>query len=554
MKKNIDWFRAMIQRIMCNKLTVFVMGAIFVVLASFYHYSLLCEFPPNGEEIQTILSMFSHLNLGTGWIHREFLFDFLAFLATEIGGISYFATRLFFTFFYVILIGGTTFLCVKSKEGQESRLYFLPLIGLMAVALFPLADNPDVFSYTGSKGMLYLWSFNYHYPARIYSIICLILIGFSIQCSERKKRVVYSVILIMVCIYAMKTTDLVFYIMFMAPAIIVFMLHILQGDKSKKYGIYMILGGMGVLFLCRFLPVDFVRAWWTKESADVYGAIYGATNWSTVKSIGERLLSYVELICLSFNIQLPGAPVISFYTVVYVLKIVILTLGYFIMFHIIKCSFQAKCKECHYDFIDEILAWSYLLMSCVFIFTEFGHVGYARYFPGLTTVMTILLCRNLEGFPRIIEVKWLQELRNKKVLFFVCTFVLCACAMGKVWTYHAPNEYDDELKAIIAYVEESDLGYAVANYWMFPRATALSEGRVMVYQTEEKVKEVYGNDAKVTYIITHNDNSSDNNGFLYYDYCETYEEMCEYYSTPTDIIRYDKLMLVIYKDGIEIKE
>ncbi len=126
--------------------------------------------------------------------------------------------------------------------------------------------------------------------------------------------------------------------------------------------------------------------------------------------------------------------------------------------------------------------------------------------------------------------------------------------MGKVWTYHAPNEYDDELKAIIAYVEESDLGYAVANYWMFPRATALSEGRVMVYQTEEKVKEVYGNDAKVTYIITHNDNSSDNNGFLYYDYCETYEEMCEYYSTPTDIIRYDKLMLVIYKDGIEIKE
>ena len=204
--------------------------------------------------------------------------------------------------------------------------------------------------------------------------------------------------------------------------------------------------------------------------------------------------------------------------------------------------------------MDEVLAWSYFLLSCVYIFTVYGDGLYVRYFSGLITLMTILLCRNLETFSQIIGIRWLSDLQYKKTLMFGFTFVVCLCSMGKVWTYQAPNEYDDDLKAIVAYIESTDLGYAVAPYWLFPRASALSDGKVMVYQTEEQVKEIYGEDAKVSYIITHNHNDLDNNDFAVYDHCETYEEMCKFYSFPTNIIIYDKLELVIYEHGIDLTD
>ncbi|MDE6845837.1 MAG: hypothetical protein K2J99_08740 [Lachnospiraceae bacterium] len=554
LKEKENRLRAAADKIINRKLFVFAVSAVFVLLASFYYYGLLCEYPPNGEEIQTIASAYSHLYLGTDFVVHDILYSLCAFFAACVGGMSYFAVRLCFTILYAILLCGTIFLSMGCKKGQGVKLYLLPLIALLSVALYPIADNATLFWDSGAEDLVYLWPYVYHYPARIYALICLIIASLATGCEKRNKKILYSVILIVVCLYAIKATDLIYYIAFLCPAAIVLVLHLMRDDKWRKYVVYVFVGFMIALLLSRFAPISFVRQLWTKEAAHVYGTVYGGTNWISIDLLGEHLLSYVELIMMNFNIQMSGAPVISLHTVVYICKILILIAGYVLMFHIVKCSITGKCREYHYDCIDEIVAWSYLVVSCVYIFTGFGHVVFARYFPIITTVMTILICRNIEVFPRVVRVDFLHKIEYKRVLVFFSTMVLCLCNMGKVWTYHAPNEYDDDLRAIVGYIESTDLGYTVAPYWLYPRVSALSEGNVMAWETEGKVRYVFGEDAEATYLITHNFFSADDNTFTIYEHCDTYEEMCEYYSEPSDIIFFDKLQLVIYEDGIKTKE
>ncbi|HAU87239.1 MAG TPA: hypothetical protein DCW90_17660, partial [Lachnospiraceae bacterium] len=321
--------------------------------------------------------------------------------------------------------------------------------------------------------------------------------------------------------------------------------------KYRKVATITTIIGIVLFVASRFLPIDMIKNLWTSEHAHVYGAIYGGTNWISTDLIGEHLLNYIELICFDYNIQLSSKPVMSFYTVVYIFKIIVVIVGYIVMIHIITKSITGQSKNYHYDCIDEIFAWSYLLLSLVFIFTEFGAMPFARYFTAFPSIMAIVLCRNMNVLMDVLHVEILKQVGGKRFLFCICTMAVCVCGAGKVWTYRAPNTYEDDLKAIAGYLENGDYGYAVAPYWIYSKVSAMSEGKVLVCRSVEEVKEVFGNEAKVTYIITHNDSSWDSNRFTIFENCESYEDICENYSEPTDIIRYEYLEVLVFKDGIK---
>lgn len=542
--------RILNSKIWNSRIFAFVVCAVFVVLSALYYYGLQCEYPPQPEEVIAVQRMFSHLSLGTDYTITEVLFDTCLFVATKIEGMSYQSVRIFLSLLYSILLSFTVFLCLKPKRGGGTNLYRLPLIALFSVILFPIAVNYELFQWPPGVDLIYEFPFHYHYTARIYALICLVLLMILLQCQEKKRKVIYGILFAVICLYAMRKTDLIYYIVFLAPAAIVVFLYALHVGKLRKYAVYCTSAGMCTLLLSRV----FLQSMWTRESVGVYGDLYGGTNWTSIDTLGMNFLNYIKLILINFNIQLPKAPVLSLYSVVYILKIGILIVGYIIVIHIIKCSVTGENDSYQYDFIDEILAWSYILMTGVYLSTDFGSaVIFFRYFSQLTFIMTILLCRNIEAFPKIIGIKWLKEIKYKKELLFIYTFVLCVCSTGKVWTYRVPNGYEPELKAIAEYIENTDYGCAVAPFWLYSQIGALSNGAVMAYQTEEEIKNIYGSDVKVTYIITNNFDNSDIKGD-FYDHCNTYEEMCEYYSEPSDIIRYERLQLVIYKDGIQIKE
>lgn len=539
-----------------NRVIILGFCIAFILLSALYHYLLLCQYPPMGEDLMSISSVFSYLHLGTEYHGWEILWTAGTFLAVKIGGMSYFAMRLLWVFLYSILLSETIFLCLTQKQGGRIKLYCIFLVGLFAVVLFPAADAPTLFQ-VGCDDLSYFWQPTYHYPARIYAVACLLLLFLAIRCKERKRRIVYATTIAIISLYALKWTDLIFVIMFLAPAVIVLFLWLFHKAETRKYAVSLFVVGMFFMLLSRILPLSTTQSLWTRAHNAIYeGPVYGSTNWTSWNRLGERVLSYFQLLSVTFNIQIEDMPVISLHTVVSFLKIAILAMGYMLMFHIIKCSLRGKGKEHGYDFVDEILAWSYLMLSCIYLFTEFGEViACGRYFSGMTTVMTILLCRNLELIPQIAGWDTVREIGHKRELFLVCTMILCICSSGRIWQDHATDVYGDELKAIVEYIEETQYGYTVANYWTWPHIQTLSEGQVMAYESQDNIKQVYGDDAKIAYIVTNNMDNPDHIGHhSKYLYCNSYEEICAFYSEPTRIIQYDKLQLVVYENGIQIPE
>lgn len=528
---------------------------VFVALSSLYYYGLLCQFSPDGEMLVPILKMFSHLKSGTKYQEAELIFDICIYISTKIGGMSYFSVRLCTTMLYLFLLCGICFLCLNSLEDLEVKVYRIPLIAVFSVALFPVAANPKLFQFIEGADLIYQWPFNYHYASRIGVLLCLSILLLILRSKKRKWRMVYSIVLALSGFYFAKKTDLIFYLMFLAPFAIVIIMHALYEDKDRKYAVFIVSVGMGILLFCKILPIPWIKAVWNREVMSIYGIIYGATNWIAIEDIGQHLQEYIQLIFIDFNIQLPKTGLMNFYTVIDLFKLAFLIIGYILMFHIIKSEFMGMCKRYQYDCIDEIIAWGYFLLSCVFIFTEHGSLEYgkARYFSAFTAGMTILLCRNIEKFPIILGIEKSEKLfitKTRKFYFGYIFFVLCVCSMGKVWEDSVPNGYDDEFKAITEYIEHTDYGYAVAGYWLYPRLSAISEGRVIVWETETDVKTAYGEDAKVAYIITKNDGYSDGISGTVYDGCDNYEEICENYSEPTNIIRYERLQLLVFENGI----
>lgn len=547
----MDNCKRVIRNIINSRIFTVAICMLFALGAAGYYYGLLLEFPPNTEEMSPVWRMYYSDVMAMGRI------DIVAYLgtwlATKIGGMSYFAVRLSYVFFFFVIICLVLYLCLENKTGNEKhrKIYLLPLIALLCVILFPVADNPALCWDEGGKDLIYIYPFQYHTSARIYALLCLILIDLAMKSGKQYIRRGFYVLLGVVCLYGMGTKDLIFYILFLLPAGIVLGKWALYHAKYHKTAIGVISIGLICFAISRFMPIEFVRKLWTNEHADVYGAIYGGTNWISIKSIGEHLLNYIQLICFDFNIQLSNLPVISFYSVVYLFKVVIIIIGYIVMGHVVVKSIAGKSVQHGYDYIDEILAWSYLLLSLVFIFTEFGSMPFVRYFTALPSVMTIVLCRNMDKIPDIIHIEALKRIDGKRFLLCVCTIAMCICSMGKVWTYRAPDNYEEDLKAIAAYLEDAEYGYAVAPYWIYSKISAMSNGKVLVCRSEEEVKAVFGEAAEVHYIVTHSDQSADNNIFAVYENCEDYESICAHYSEPSNIIRYNQLELLIFEDGIQ---
>lgn len=71
----------------------------------------------------------------------------------------------------------------------------------------------------------------------------------------------------------------------------------------------------------------------------------------------------------------------------------------------------------------------------------------------------------------------------------------------------------------------------------------------------EEVRQLFGNDASITYMITRYDHESGKyHDYLYYENFNNYEELCEKYSEPDRVIDYSSFSLCIWEDGIQIIE
>lgn len=518
----------------------------FIVGASVYHYGLLLQYPLNAEDLMTVEAMYSSLHYGAKYNNFDFIYIICALAATVLGNMTEFAARLHFTFLYSINMCFVLYFSL-SEKGKKKGAFLLPVVALFSVVLFPALLNPQIFQDSGGGSLIYLWPFIYHYSARIWAFICLLVVSRFLSCTG-KYRIFWFIMCMASVLYAVWQRDLIWWVVFLIPVMIVTVLRILYKPEWQKYVCGVFVFAFGLLLVSRVLPFDAIPGGWTRERAVVYGAVRGGTNWSSIDMLGEHFRNYIELNYILFDIHLDGSPVISLYTVVDIVRLCMLLVGYIFVFHIIKCSIWRK-DRIQYGFVDEVLAWAYLLLSLIFLFTDYGASPFMRYFAGMTSIMTVLLCRNLFRFPEVMKLEILKTVSYKWV--GICMAVCCVCSAGNVWSYQAPDDWGADLKEIREYIDWTDYGHVLSTYWVASRLSALGDGTKRAYHSPEEVKSEHGENAKCAYIVTENLNHLGRyNPFTVYSYCDTLDSILEHYSGMTDILYIGNFTVLVFENGL----
>ena len=506
---------------------------IIVAVGGLYYFGILGAVLPNSEDMIAVQRWYTILKGGRTYRHENMIADAIGCLPVLIGGMSFFACRLKFALFYIIILGLSLWLSVsKSENGKKWSV--LPLWAFFMVFVHSMQMGQDFGRVAGD----WIWQlpYNYHVSSLIFALICMIMLQKYLDADTAKKKMIIGIIGLLTGIYALATTDLIYALVFMLPFLAVLLLRGLYHDKIQKYILPICSIGVGIILLTRILPVTFFEKLWQREPVNIYGNIYGGVNWLNLDHILTCFVNYFKTVMQLFNIEISNRPIISMYSVLFVVRMAFVILGYVIVGKTIVCGVKGKAEQSGYTMVDEVLAWAFVVLSCSFLFTGNGLESDAiRYYGALVPLLTILLCRNVEStMKRFLPV--LQSIRYKRFYFAGIIAALCICQAEPVWQYQAVEDsYQEDCEAVIEYLRmwgvESD-GYALAPYWLCGRLSAMTNGDILFYHDEKAIWEIYGEDAVIRYAVVGWDES-----FLKGEYdiiggYDSYEEWSENYKAP----------------------
>ncbi|MCM1103038.1 MAG: hypothetical protein NC409_02935 [Clostridium sp.] len=533
-----------------QRILFFVVCTIAVVLGGIYYYGILHAFVPHAEDLASTQHWYLILTNKCSYSHDNIIFDGIMCLSVLVGGMSYFASRLASAMTYTVILGLSLYLSLTQKRGKN-RWFLLPLWAFFCVLIHTLREASDFLVYD-STDLIRPFPYNYHAMPIIWALISLIVLQCFWDTHVRKRKSIIGGIGIIVVVYALLFTDLIYYVIFAVPMLIVLLLRGLYSDKTRKYMLPLLGVGVGIMLLTRILPGDFFEKLWSDTGVEsAYGTIYGATNWLSLDNIFLHITNYIKTIMLLFNIDLSNRPIISLYSVLFVVRIGFVVIGYVVVAKIILYSVKGKAQQNGYGVIDEVLAWAFVVLSCLFIFTENAlYKDLMRYYTAFVPILTILLCRNIGSFLRMF-LPILERIQYKKSFFAGLVAALCICQMEPVWLYKVRYSYQEDCEAAIGYLRqwgaEKD-GYVVAPYWLYPRLSAMTEGEILFYPNEWTVKQLYGEDAAIKYMVV----GWDDMGLLNYGLNDiaygSYEEMCEKYKAPVRAVDLDYMYVCEFED------
>ncbi len=524
-----------LEKWMQNRWVILIVCCVCIVAGGLYNFGIQSAFIPNSEDINSIFIKYMAIKSGRKYEHYNIIYDGITYLSVLIGGMSYFSTRLMFTLFYMIEMSLTLYLCLRQEKSYN--LSFVPLFAFFVIFIHTIDVDKSFGILVAEIRQL---PYNHHLPSVINALICFVIIQMFLNTQDSRKRKVLAVCEIVAVIYGFRYTDIIFISVFLAPLLLTLFIRGLYNEKTRRYVVGAVFIGLIAVLLTRVIPLNFFEKLWRIEPGGFYSGVYGSDNWVDLGSVLGNVNGYIRLVMLLFNIEISNRPYVSLYSLLFIVRVLFLIAGYIIVFKIVKRSILGKIKESEYNILDEFLAWSYVVVSCSFILTRFGTWGMQRYYVALVPVMTILLCRNLKGllygmFPDIMT-----GLRHKKLYFFAMMGIFCICQAEPLWQYEATDCYVEDCEKIVEYVQETDLGYAIAPYWWATRLTAMSGGETIFYSSLNQLKEYEGEDAMPTYVIAgyiDNDGGGDLYSFGVQDIIYgSYEEMCEKFATPTETV------------------
>ncbi|MCM1182303.1 MAG: hypothetical protein NC337_02895 [Roseburia sp.] len=520
-----------------QKLLFCMCAAGFVIAGGLYYFGIQRAFVPNSEDLSTVRRWYVILNMDQPYVHDNIIFDLISCLSVMIGEMSYFSIRLDFTLLYMLVLCFSLYLSIPDGR-KTKRWYILPIWAFFMILVHTVRSGSDFAKVYDDTNLIWQLPYNYHMAPLIFALLSMIILQCYLNAGMGKRKNCIGGIGIIIILYALLHTDLVYYVIFAVPLLIVLVIRALYNNKIRKYILPVLAAGVGIILLTRVLPGTFFEKLWSKETIDSpYGAIYGNTAWLNPGNILTHFENYVRVIMLLFNIDISNRPIISFYSILYVVRIAFVIAGYGIIIRIVICSIKGKAQKNGYTVTDEVLAWGFVMLSCAFIFTRnaWYYRDSIRYYAGLVPLLTVLLCRHIDdwmkGFLPIFD----DTVRHKRAYFAGIMLAMCVCYAEPVWLYEVEDSYQKDCETAIEWLKQwgaDSNGYALAPYWLSARLSAMTGGEIIFHYDEQWLKNIYGEDADMRYMVV----GWDDRGLLTFGLNKiaynSYDEMCEKFKAP----------------------
>lgn len=474
-----------------------------VAVGGIYCFGILNAVVPNSEDLGSTQNWYLILNMGRPYHPFNMLGDLAGCVSVMIGGMSFLSRRLEFTLLYTMILGASLWLSVSGRA-QGKRWAVLPLWAFFMVFVHTVQGDQTFGRVYESIDWIWQIPYHYHTLALIFALLCMMILQSCLNADTLKKKKVIGLAGVLIGIYALRFTDLIYGIVFLGPFLIVLLLKGVYHDKVRKYLLPICGIGVGMMLFTRMLPVAFLERLWGREAVGLYGGVYGATNWLNLDDILTSFMNYIKTVMLLFNIEVSDRPVLSFYSLLFIIRMAFVCIGYVIVMKIVVRSVKGRAEQSGYTMMDEILAWAFFVLSCSFIFTGNGMDSNAiRYYGALVPLLTILLCRNVDREMREL-LPVLKSVAHKKIYFAGIMGALCICQAEPVWQYQAYDSHQEDCEAVVEWLSmwgaEAE-GYALAPFWLCSRLSAVADGDILFYSREDQIREIYGEDAVIKYVV-----------------------------------------------------
>ncbi|MFR4351152.1 MAG: hypothetical protein ACLT3H_05695 [Roseburia sp.] len=435
------------------------------VLCSLYFYNQLIhiEIPIHSDDAGTATDLRDIIEFGnTRWSYWVSPLSWINGLLYIFFGATELFIQSFFAIKYFLCITLTLYLALYNKKKTE--WWIVPIF------LF--------FSMPGSFGTASIQPLKFHVWTILVPLFCLAYIlakGDDIKKLGKKE----IGLLVLLSVLGLAERDILIIVTCWAPFALYWVIYFVQKGYAKKYINWILTAGITVLIVGKVLL-----------GGMVYGG-YGASKFVNVQEFMENIGTGISGFLTMFNINLIGADVLQFSTLISGMRLLLLVVGIGVLVSETREMCQKKIENM--SVVEAILTISVYVIIIAYLFggkrEDEISIRYAAY---LYYIFLILLCRRVHEM--VDQRQIVVQLRRYKINMASVFFCVCIIiALDPVTMTREENE-NDVLANVILSNEELECGLAsfwnagviscLTNYHNEIQAAGWNNGQVLPYLTE----------------------------------------------------------------------
>jgi len=524
---------------------------IFIMLiGGLYYYYLLSLYYPSNEQIAAILTHYYHDKLTWNSVPLNNLFQIVSFLSYKIGGASVFSVRLFFATMQSFVFLFASILLICKYTSFDDLLISAPIFAFMALLLHPLGG---VAGFGIVSPMIVNLFYNDHQAPVVIAMLSFVIFELYERCKDKKKKILILLLLFIVSLHGILKTDLCYSLIFLAPLIMILFIRLLRRKQYIPSIIAIASIFVSLIVLTRRLPSVAGSFFWSIDSVTSYsGPFYGSTSWMSSSELIDHMIKYMKNLLIFSNSDFSGYPLIDGYSFIFVIRVLLVILGLCLSVYVVYSSIKGITQEHAISLTDELIAWSIILQSMIYILTAFaGITDQFRYIWDIVILIPLLLCRTIPKFIKFINQRF--DAKSYKTILLSIAFLFISLNISYVGagTEKYSEDFEDELNNVCSFISEREAGneyheaIGIGPYWFLGRLV-IETGEVFVNNSDNDETYNPKYNKSIRYIISNVDKSDHPAGMLRIGRVDDHD-IRERFGDPIDVYEQEHINVYIYQ-------